>query len=310
MELRHIEAFVAVAEELHFSKAAERLHIAQPPLSQRIRQLEKELGVELFIRSTRSVVLTPAGEALLGPAHKVIAGAEEARFAAKAGERGEYGRVTVGFAGASSRIALPRLAGAVRERYPRLDLDLRGQTYANAALSQVREGVLDLGFIRLPTLSRGIDYVIVEREELICALPASHRLAGQESVSLVDLADEPFVSFPANSGSSLHAIGIQVCTQAGFVPRLAQAAPDSYTILALVAAGVGVTLTLTTCMHIQQPGLVYKPIADPTPVMHSGIAWSTTNESPALQAVVGVAKAVFGVAAESDAEEARTTVNV
>ena len=116
MELRHFEAFVAVAEEVHFSKAAERLHIAQPPLSQRIRQLEKELGIELFVRTTRSVALTPAGEALLGPAHKVIAGAEEDRIAAKAGERGDYGRVTVGFAGASSRMALPKLAGAVRGR--------------------------------------------------------------------------------------------------------------------------------------------------------------------------------------------------
>ena len=306
MELRHFEAFVAVAEELHFSKAAERLHIAQPPLSQRIRQMEKQLGVDLFVRSTRSVVLTPAGEALLGPARKVLAGSQEALVAAKAGERGEYGRVTIGFAGASSRLALPTLAGAVREQYPRMQLDLRGLTYANTALDLVREGSLDLGFIRLPNRSAGIDYVVVEREQLICALPASHRFADAESVALIDLADDPFVGFPADSGSSLHSLTIQVCTQAGFTPKFAQAAPDSYTILALVAAGVGVTVTLTTCMHIQQPGLVYKPISDPTPQLHSALAWSTANESPAVHAVIGVAKSVFGAATSPLRERALT----
>ena len=293
MDLRHFQAFIAVAEELHFSRAAERLRIAQPPLSQRIRQMERELGVELFVRSTRSVSLTPAGESLLGPARKVVSGADEAREAALAGALGESGRVTIGFAGASSRIALPQLAGAVRARYPNLDLQLRGQTYANAALEQVREGSLDLGFVRLPFLTRGVDYVVIEREELICALPAAHPLAERPTVSLMDLVDEPFVTFPANSGSSLHAIGVQACMQAGFQPRVAQAAPDSYTILALVAAGVGVTLTLTSCKDIQPYGLVYKPISDFTPALYAALAWNTETASPATHSVVSVAKSLF-----------------
>ncbi|OZE74207.1 LysR family transcriptional regulator [Rhodococcus sp. 15-649-2-2] len=293
MDLRHFEAFIAVAEELHFSRAAERLRIAQPPLSQRIRQMEKELGVALFVRSTRAVSLTPAGESLLGPARKVVSGAAEARDAALAGAAGESGRVTIGFAGASSRIALPQLAGAVRDRFPKVDLQLRGQTYANSALEQVREGSLDLGFVRLPFLSRGVDYVVIEREELICALPSSHRLAHRPTVALSDLVDEPFVTFPANSGSSLHAIGVQACAHAGFQPRVSQAAPDSYTILAMVAAGVGVTLTLSSCKDIQPYGLVYKSISDFTPALHSALAWNTESASPTTHSVVSVAKALF-----------------
>lgn len=293
MELRHVSAFVAVAEELHFGRAAERLHIAQPPLSQRIRQLEDELDVQLFERSTRSVSLTAAGEAFLAPARKILADADDARRAARAAGRGEYGRVRLGFAGASSRTALPMMTQAVRARYPRLELVLEGNTYANQAADRLRTGELDLGFIRLPTNTDELDYLVVGSEQLVCAIPATHPLAERQSVSLTDLADEPLVTFPPNSRSSLHAISVQACAQTGFEPRFVQAAPDSYTILALVAAGVGLSLTLSSCTHIQQPGLVYRPLADHSVNYSPAIAWNVSNESPAVQTVIQVAKTVF-----------------
>ncbi|MEU5851131.1 LysR substrate-binding domain-containing protein [Saccharopolyspora shandongensis] len=295
MELRYLTAFVAVAEELHFGRAAKRLQMAQPPLSQQIRQLEKELGVQLFERNTRSVRLTSAGESFLEPARTALDDVDIAVRAAKAAGRGEYGRVTVGFAGASSHESLPRLTRAVRAAHPGLELVMRGQTYANVALAKVADGSLDLGFVRLPvnqvgSPTPGVQTRVIEVEELICALPQDHPLAGRERIAIEDLADEPFVSFPSNAGSTVRDALVKACVSAGFNPRVVQEAPDSYTILALVAAGVGVTLTLTSCQHIQQTGTVYRPLAGAPMLLHAALAWRTDNSSAALRTVLGIAE--------------------
>lgn len=290
MELRYLTAFVAVAEELHFGRAAKRLQMAQPPLSQQIRQLERELGVQLFERNTRSVRLTSAGESFLEPARTVLEDVDVAVRAAKAAGRGEYGRVTVGFAGASSHEALPLLTRAVRAAHPGLELVMRGQTYANEALAKVADGSLDLGFIRLPITQPGVQARVIEVEELICALPSDHRLAERESIPVEELRDEPFVSFPANAGSTLRDATVKACVSAGFTPRVVQEAPDSYTILALVAAGVGVTLTLTSCKHIQQTGLVYRPLAGEPTKLYAALAWRPDNTSAALRTVLEIAE--------------------
>ncbi|MER2093014.1 MAG: LysR family transcriptional regulator [Saccharopolyspora rectivirgula] len=290
MELRYLTAFVAVAEELHFGRAAKRLQMAQPPLSQQIRQLERELGVQLFERNTRSVRLTSAGESFLEPARTVLEDVDVAVRAAKAAGRGEYGRVTVGFAGASSHEALPLLTRAVRAAHPGLELVMRGQTYANEALAKVADGSLDLGFVRLPITQPGVQARVIEVEELICALPSDHRLAERESIPVEELRDEPFVSFPANAGSTLRDATVKACVSAGFTPRVVQEAPDSYTILALVAAGVGVTLTLTSCKHIQQTGLVYRPLAGEPTKLYAALAWRPDNTSAALRTVLEIAE--------------------
>ncbi|WP_326666230.1 LysR family transcriptional regulator [Streptomyces sp. NBC_00385] len=290
MELRHLFAFVAVAEELHFGRAAKRLQMAQPPLSQQIRQLEKELGVQLFERNTRSVRLTSAGESFLQPVRTVIEDLDTAVRAAKAAGRGEYGRVSIGFAGASSHETLPRLTRAVRAAHPAIELVMTGQTYANVALARVADGSLDLGFVRLPVTQPGVTFRVIDEEELVCALPSDHPLAARESVPLEVLAGEPFVSFPANTGSTVRDAMVGACEAAGFNPRVVQEAPDSYTILALVAAGVGVTLTVTSVQHIQQSGLVYRPLAGPPIRRQAALAWRADNPSAALRAVLAVAE--------------------
>ncbi|GGR83434.1 LysR family transcriptional regulator [Streptomyces rubiginosohelvolus] len=290
MELRHLNAFLAVAEELHFGRAAKRLQMAQPPLSQQIRQLEKELGVQLFHRNTRSVRLTSAGESFLEPVRTVLDDLATAVRAARSAGIGEYGRVTIGFAGASSHETLPRLTRAVRAAHPGLELVMTGQTYANTALSRVADGSLDLGFVRLPVTRPGVAHRVIDEEELVCALPSDHPLARRETVPLDVLAGEPFVSFPANSGSTVRDAMTQACESAGFTPRIVQEAPDSYTILALVAAGVGVTLTVTSVQHIQQNGLVYRPLAGPTVRLRAALAWRADNPSAALRAVLAVAE--------------------
>jgi DNA-binding transcriptional LysR family regulator len=289
VELRHLSSFVAVAEELHFGRAARRLQMAQPPLSQQIRQLEKELGVQLFERSTRSVRLTSAGEAFLKPVRTVLEDIGIATRVARAAGRGEYGRVSLGFAGASSHATLPRLARAVRAAHPGIELVMLGQTYANRALARVADGTLDLGFVRLPADRPGVEHRVIAEEELVCALPSDHRLARHDRIAVGDLAEEAFVSFPARTGSSLRDITLEACERTGFHPRIVQEAPDSYTILALVAMGVGVTLTLTSCMHIQQTGLVYRPLAGPPVVLQAALAWRTDNPSAVLRSVLDVA---------------------
>lgn len=289
MELRYLSSFVAVAEELHFGRAARRLQMAQPPLSQQIRQLEKELGVQLFERSTRSVRLTSAGEAFLKPVRTVLEDIDIATRVAKAAGRGEYGRVRVGFAGASSHTTLPRLTRAVRAAHPGIELVMLGQTYANRAAARVADGTLDLGFVRLPLNRPGVEHRVIAEEELVCALPSDHPLARHGRISVGDLAEEPFVSFPARTGSSLRDVTLETCEHSGFHPRIVQEAPDSYTILALVAMGVGVTLTLTSCMHIQQTGLVYRPLTGQPVVLQAALAWRTDNPSAALRSVLDVA---------------------
>lgn len=290
MELRHLNAFLAVAEELHFGRAAKRLQMAQPPLSQQIRQLERELGVQLFRRNTRSVRLTSAGESFLEPVRTVLDDLDTAVRAARSAGRGEYGRVTIGFAGASSHETLPQLTRAVRAAHPGLELVMTGQTYANTALSRVADGSLDLGFVRLPVTRPGVAHRVIDEEELVCALPSDHPLARRGTVPLDVLVGEPFVSFPANSGSTVRDAMTEACESAGFTPRVVQEAPDSYTILALVAAGVGVTLTVTSVQHIQQNGLVYRPIAGPPIRLRAALAWRSDNPSAALRAVLAVAE--------------------
>ena len=290
MELRHLSAFIAVAEELHFGRAARRLQMAQPPLSQQIRQLEKELDVQLFERNTRSVRLTSAGESFLQPVRTVLDDLDTAVRAARAAGRGEYGRVRIGFAGASSHETLPRLTRAVRAAHPAIELVMTGQTYANVALARVADGSLDLGFVRLPVTQPGVSFRVIDEEELVCALPSDHPLAARDSVPLEVLAGEPFVSFPANTGSTVRDAMVGACEAAGFNPRVVQEAPDSYTILALVAAGVGVTLTVTSVQHIQQSGLVYRNLAGPPIRRQAALAWRTDNPSAALRAVLAVAE--------------------
>ncbi|KFG72901.1 LysR family transcriptional regulator [Streptomyces mutabilis] len=293
MELRHLIAFIAVAEELHFGRAAQRLQMAQPPLSQQIRRLEKELGVQLFERNTRSVRLTSAGRSFLEPARTVLEDLDQARRAAKAAGRGEYGRVTVGFAGASSHETLPQLTRALRAAHPGIELVLEGQTYANVALSRVADGSLDLGFVRLPVSQPNVATRVIGEEELMAALPLDHPLADRDTIAVEALREEPFVSFPSNAGSSLRDATFRACEGAGFTPRLVQEAPDSYTILALVAAGVGVTLTLSSCQHIQQTGLVYRPLAG-TPIrLQAALAWRKDNPSSTLRTVLALAERVL-----------------
>ena len=207
---------------------------------------------------------------------------------------GEEGRVRIGFAGASSQRALPLLTRAVREAHPGIELILQSQTYVYTAFDRLMSGDLDLAFVRLPIAHRELSYRVVEVERLLCALPSSHPLAHNAAIDLRDLVNDDFVSLPDDQGSMLQATMISRCAAAGFRPKIAQVAPDSSTVLALVAAGAGVTVTLSSVSPAQTIGIVYRPIAGGEPDhLLAALGWRTDNKSPALRRVLDVSSQVL-----------------
>ena len=204
MELRHLRYFVAVAEERHFGRAAERLHIAQPPLSQQIRRFEAELGEPLFYRTTRSVELAPAGEALLERAPAILAAFDAAVEDARRAARGEYGRLAIGFTGSSTYAMLPSLAAAMRDELPGVVLDLQGEMLTPAQVARLLDGTLDLGLLRPPVHERELATEVLHSEPLLAVLPETHPLADAEAVPLERLEGEPFVTYPSHFRSVVH----------------------------------------------------------------------------------------------------------
>lgn len=292
MELRHLAGFVAVAEELHFGRAAARLHMSQSPLSQQIRLLERDLGVELFERSTRSVQLTATGHMFLEPAREVLASASVARRAARAGGRGEIGRVALGFAGASSAITLPLLTRAVAAELPGIEVALHGPHFSAETVGRIAEGTLDLGFATVSN-TRGLSTRLVRRDPLVLAVSDVHPLAERSSVALSELAGEHFVAFPAARGSEVRALSVRSCLEAGFSPAIVQEAPDSFSLLATVGAGVGVALVVEAARAIRLDHVVFVPLEGPPPILPVCLVWRQIDESAVLRAVLDVAGRVL-----------------
>jgi DNA-binding transcriptional LysR family regulator len=294
MEIRWLEAFVAVAEELHFGRAAARLQLAQSPLSQTIRRLERELGVMLFDRSTRSVALTPAGEALLPHAHRVFEELELARQSTQAVSGVFYGSLSIGFSGALNHLTLPPLTRAVRQRYPEVTLRLVGRVMTRDGVEQVERGALDLAFVALPLdPSPAVRSRLIAREPLGVALPVDHPSAGAAAVDLLDLAGDGFITTPHALGSGLQEAGMRACVNAGFRPRVVQEITDPFMILTLVAAGVGVALISAEVAGIMPSGSVYVPLNGKPTYLNHAIAWSADNPSSVLKAVLAVAEDVL-----------------
>ncbi|MFD1210658.1 LysR family transcriptional regulator [Arthrobacter sp. GCM10027362] len=293
MDLKYLRAFAMVADELHFGRAADRLGVAQPQLSVWIRRLEQELGVELFDRSNRSVRLTEAGQAIREPVRQTLLAMQLVRRAAVLGSTGVVGQVTIGYPGASSREVLPPLARAVRAAHPGIELKLQSMVYGGFAPVQVAAGALDIGFSRLPVRHKDVSTRVFSYERVVAALPADHPLAARDTVALQDLAAEPFVSFPATRGSTVRDAAMRLTAEAGFTPRILQEAPDSYAILNLVAAGVGVTLTVSSVQHISTPGLVYRELAGEPTYLAAAVVWPKRSVSRAARAVLEILEQIL-----------------
>ncbi len=293
-DLRLLQQFVAVAEELSFRRAAERLRMSQPPLSQAIQRLEYELGATLFNRTRRRVELTHPGRVLLDHAHRVLSQMDQAMAAAKGAGRGMIGRLAIGFVPSSTYELLPAILRAFRARHPAVDLHLEELPTVEQtdALLQRR---IDVALNRPPTFfAKGIAQETIVRERLIAALPVEHRLAKQAKIALKELRAEPFILIPPRFGTGYHTRVLDACQQAGFVPRVVQGPQHMHAVVGLVAAGMGVALGPASLLNLKPKGCVYKELKDRSPLLaiDLGMAWHADDTAPTLHAFLDSARAI------------------
>jgi DNA-binding transcriptional LysR family regulator len=293
MELRHLRYFIAVAEELSFTRAAARLHIGQPPLSHQIQQLESEVGAQLLERSKRWVRLTPAGQLFLEDARRVLALSEQAMQTARRAERGEAGELRVGFT--YSTPLTPLFASVVnryRQQYPGVTLTLHElPTVPQITAIAARE--LDLGLVRPPeiALPDGISLTALRQDSLALVLPLAHPLAAKKTVSIGDLRDQPLVMYPRTTGTGIYPQIFRLCRAAGFQPSIAMEAGEASTIIGLVAAGCGISILPASFAIIHMAGVCYRTLDDPAAATTLLLAQRKEDHSPLVAAFVAIASA-------------------
>lgn len=283
MDLRHIRYFLAVAEELHFGRAARRLHIAQPPLSRQIQDLEGELGVSLFVRDRRHVALTPAGEAFREEARRLLADVGEAVERARRAARGEIGRLRIGYVPSVAMTRFPDILRAYRRRFPRVDLTVEEMSPARQ-VERLLADRLDVGFARGPLLEPALQVQGWWEEPLVVALPRSHPLARRRRLPMSALAREPFIVPARARGPGIHDQVLALCRDAGFSPRVVHEGSQLDAQL-LVAAGVGVAIVPCSHRGLHRAGVVLRALAE-RPVTQMVMAWRKTDSSPALAELV------------------------
>ena len=261
MELRHLRYFVAVAHEGHVTRAAEKLHIQQPPLSQQIRALEREIDAALFVRHPRGVSLTDAGRSFLADAEQILAQAEHAKIRARRTARGEVGRIAVGFT--TSAPFHPLVARAIREfrgNRPNVSFVLE-ESSSGDMVSGLRDDRLDVAFIRSGLVDpEGITVHPLLQEDMVAAFPARHPLTRRARLTLKDLADETLILYRRPDGRGLYDVIIAACAEAGFSPHVGQEAPRIVSTLNLVAAGLGITIVPASLSRLPLEGVTYKPL--------------------------------------------------
>jgi DNA-binding transcriptional LysR family regulator len=272
MELRQLRQFTALAETLNFRAAAKRLHMSQPPLSVSIRNLEEEVGVKLFTRTTHDVQLTEAGRSALSDARRTLFHAAEVARVAQAVALGLSGRLRIGFVGSAKCRLLPRILPAFRKQYHEVKLELHEGTNTTI-IESLEASNLDLGIVRVPfTWQSSIEYVTVERDIFVAALPARHPLAKKPRLSLRDIAKEPFIHYKTSVVPGLHAMTMLLFQDAGFMPRVTQEAVQVETAICLVESGLGVALVPSIASCKASRGIVFRKLYRLPAVASIGLA--------------------------------------
>jgi DNA-binding transcriptional LysR family regulator len=282
MELRQLKYFVTVAEELNFRRAAERLYMEQPPLSRQIRKLEQELGVELFLRSKRSVALTEAGAAFLDEARLTLAQAERAAKAARDVMEMRSQQITIGFSICAFNRMLPEIIQGFRSSFPHIKVTLREMS-TEAQIQALLNETIDIGFIHAPIEQPEIATITLLCEPLVVALPPNHPLTNQEVIELISLKNESFIVCPSHVKPELHAQMVHLCQEAGFQPNVVQEASPPEVQLALVESGMGISLVAAGAETRHKLGVVYRALAETTPILEVAVAWRKGQISPVLE---------------------------
>jgi DNA-binding transcriptional LysR family regulator len=279
LEIRQLSYFIAVAEERHFGRAAKRLHMAQPPLSQQIRQLEELLGVRLLNRTTRQVELTAAGQVLLDRGRRLINELETLKLDVHQVGQGATGAIRVGFAGSATYGVMPPIVRRTKQVMPKLSLELHGEMLTPSMEEGLREGTLDAALLRPPVASPEIEYRIVAREPLVIAVPTFSLLADERPVAVSELHDQDFIAYPPES--VLHRATAELCRQFGFQPRIAQVANETSTMLSFVAAGGGVAVVPASVRALTLEGVAYRQLEN-APEVELAVAWRKDDRSALL----------------------------
>lgn len=296
MELRHLRYFVAVAESLNFTKAAEKLRLAQPSLTRQIQNLEEEVGVTLLERSKKHVALTEEGTAFLGDARRVIALAEESIRSVQRLSRGETGQLNIGYLSNFNFDLLPKTLAAFREMHPHGALNLFDMPPAEQ-FRALEARKLDVGFVglRFAAASPLLQWELIARHRAVVALPSKHPLAGKARIGLSDLKTMFFVGMSEKTHPGFRDWLVETCQTAGFVPRILQDADLEPGLMRFVAEGLGVTLAREQIKNIPHPGVTFRPLATPIKAEY-WIAWNRDNNSRPLRDYVRIVKGLAGSA--------------
>ncbi|MFK2826656.1 LysR family transcriptional regulator [Bacillus sp. B190/17] len=286
MELRHLKYFIAVAEELHFGRAAQRLQMAQPPLSQQIKQLEAELNVLLFSRTKQRVELTKAGEVFLKRAYEVLNRVHLACEEAKSIDRGEAGQLILASTGSIAFELLPLLLRSYQEKYPNVNIILR-QLSTTEQLEALHDNSIHVGLLILPVESPSLHVEMVREEPFIVALPKTHPLAAEkEPIDVSRLANEHFIMTPRKAGQSYYDAIISLCQHAGFSPKKTQEAQELHTALSFVASGIGIALLPASIQFVKNDEIVYLQLKKSFTMCKVGAAWNKNETSAVVHSFI------------------------
>ncbi|MEJ1966838.1 MAG: LysR substrate-binding domain-containing protein [Gammaproteobacteria bacterium] len=294
MELRQLRYFVAIAEEKSFSRAAERLHISQPPLSTQIKSLEDELGVQLLDRSNRGVSLTAAGSVFFEEAQAVLARLEHARSRTVRAKRGDIGMLSVGFVSIADYGILPQALRSFRSSFPLVEVQLHELT-TDAQIRELRAARLDLGIGLAPVEEPDLEFESVLSEELLLAAPSGHAAAkGDGAVDLRTLSTASFIVPPRDIAPGLYDLTISQCRLAGFAPRITQHARQMQTVIGLVSCGMGVALVPSSVRNLKRAGVKYRRLRGKPALIELGILRLRNSESPLRENFVTALKGAAG----------------
>lgn len=291
MELHSLRYFVAVAEELHFGRAATRLHITQPALSRQIRALEEELGIELLRRTKRTVELTEAGATFLVEVRKALQQVESAILVAQRVARGEIGSLRIAFTPSAMHTVLPKILKQFRDRYPNVKLEMT-ELCTLDQIDELRTEIVDIGFLHPPIDAPFLNLFPLQGERLVVALPQTHALAKQKHIPLKSLAIEPFILHPRYEGPVLYDRILNLCRNAGFEPRIVHEEVKHQTRVGLVAAGFGITFVPESLQQSDLDGVSYCTLVGESPELQLAVAWRREHESPAIKAFLQVIRQI------------------
>jgi len=282
--MRQLRYFVAVAEELSFTRAAAHLHVSQPPVSRQIMQLEQEVGVALLERSKQYVRLTDAGRHFYDEARAILAAAQSAMLSTRRVATGQVGKLSLGLGGTAAYV-LPDVLSKFRQRFPEVELVLNplNLAYHQAALADEK---IDVGLVIMPIDNVELDTQLLIRLRLVVALPVGHALSARRTLSLKELAEQPFVMVPWSQGQGFGRLVMKICRRAGFLPQIVQEAEPMESVVGMVAAGAGIAIVPQSMQQLHLRKVVYRPIRENYAFADLAVAWRKTNASPIVKALL------------------------